>query len=283
VITELEKIGIIHLYTLGYRDEDLVSFKCFLNNPSKIAEMQELEHWKTKFDIVGGVAEGFFSKQWLAKNLFGLSDEDFVRNRREMFYDKRYEAALETAGEMEQAEATAGLDAGADDLGGGVDDLDLDAEPGGVGAVGAEPELGAPTTPDAAAAGPTAATADAPADDGALLAAPPGKREDDKGRTTTTKSHGWYEPRDTKGGDRRKSSGPRKKNMTRAASPEFGTERKTLPGMQDLRGLAKGTSVYESAGTNYKVEENKILQSQKELKTLFESLKAREDKNETET
>ena len=39
----MEKIGIIHLYTLGYRDEDLVSFTCSLNNPSKIAEMQELE------------------------------------------------------------------------------------------------------------------------------------------------------------------------------------------------------------------------------------------------
>ena len=53
VITELEKIGIIHLYTLGYRDEDLVSFRCHLNNPSKIAEMQELEHWKVKFEAAG--------------------------------------------------------------------------------------------------------------------------------------------------------------------------------------------------------------------------------------
>ena len=81
VITELEKIGIIHLYTLGYREEDLVSFRCHLNNPSKIAEMQELEHWKTKFEIVGAATEGFFSKQWLAKTLFGMSNEDFIRNR----------------------------------------------------------------------------------------------------------------------------------------------------------------------------------------------------------
>jgi len=114
VISELEKIGVIHLYTLGYRNEDLVSFKCSLNNPSKIAEMQELEHWKTKFDIAGSATEGFFSKQWLAKKLFNMSDEEFVRNRREMFYDKRYEAALETAGEAEQAEMTADLNAGVD-------------------------------------------------------------------------------------------------------------------------------------------------------------------------
>ena len=276
IITELEKIGIIHLYTLGYREEDLVSFRCHLNNPSKIAEMQELEHWKTKFDIVGSATEGFFSKQWLAKRLFSMSDEEFIRNRREMFYDKRFEAALETAGEAEQAEMTAGINAGADDaLPGDI------GEPGGLGTVGAEPELGAPTdTPSPTAAETTPA---APPEDGGLLAEPPGKREDDKGRTTTAKSHGWYEPRSLfAGGDRRKSSGPRKKNMTRAASPETGTSRKLYPGYSDLSGLTKGTSIYESGETNYKVEELKILKEQKELDALFKSLKERKKSNETE-
>ncbi len=283
IITEIEKIGIVHLYTLGYRDEDLVGFTCTLNNPSKIAEMQELEHWKTRFDIAGAATEGFFSKQWLAKTLFGMSDEEFIRNRREMFYDKRFEAALETAGEAEQAEMTAGLDAGVDDLdvGGGADL----GTPGGTGTVGAEPELGAGTDPTADLGGAAGAGGTPPAapEDGALLAAPPGKREDKKGRTTTDKSHGWYEPRGLKaGGDRRKGSGPRKKNMNRAASPETGTIRKMFPGMGELSGLAKATSIYEEQKTNYKVEEKKILKEQKELKTLFESLKARDEKNETE-
>ncbi len=276
VISELEKIGVIHLYTLGYRNEDLVSFKCSLNNPSKIAEMQELEHWKTKFDIAGSATEGFFSKQWLAKKLFNMSDEEFIRNRREMFYDKRYEAALETAGEAEQAEMTADLNAGVDaGLPGDI------GEPGGLGTVGAEPELGAPPAP-AGEAAPPAASAEAP-DDGGLLAEPPGKRDDGKGRTTTEKSHGWYEPRSLfSGGDRRKSSGPRKKNMNRAASPETGTTRKTYPGYSELSGLAKATSIYESGNTNYKVEELKILKEQKELNALFKSLKERDEKNETE-
>jgi len=277
IITELEKIGIIHLYTLGYRDEDLVSFSCYLNNPSKIAEMQELEHWKTKFDIVGSATEGFFSKQWLAKRLFGMTDDDFIRNRREMFYDKRYEAALETAGEMEQAEATAGINAGVDPLAGGGGLPGDIGTPGGTGTVGAEPELGAPTeTPPA-----ETTTAD-PEDDNALLAAPPGKRADDKGRTTTDKSHGWYEPRSLfPGGDRRKSSGPRKKNMNRAASPEASTKRKMYPGHAELSSLAKGTSVYEASDTNYKVKELEILSEQKELEALFKSLKEKEKKDET--
>ena len=73
MLAELEKIGIIHLYTLGYRGDDLLGFKLSLNNPSKIAEMQELEHWKTKFDIAGAATEGFFSRRWIAENLLGLS------------------------------------------------------------------------------------------------------------------------------------------------------------------------------------------------------------------
>jgi len=277
LISEIEKIGVIHLYTLGYRDEDLVSFRCHLNNPSKISEMQELEYWKTKFDIVGAATEGFFSKQWLAKKLFGMSDEEFIRNRREMFYDKKYEAALETAGEAEQAALTAGLNAGPDPGPGGALDL---GEPGGAGVVGPEPELGAGPDLDA---GDTAADSPGP-EEGDLLAAPPGKREDSKGRTTTDKSHGWYEPRTlTPGGDRRKTSGPRKKNLNRAATPETGTTRKMFPGYSELSGIAKGTSIYEEKETNYKAEEHKILKNQKELDALFESLKARKQKNETET
>ena len=153
-------------------------------------------------------------------------------------------------------------------------------EPGGTGTVGDEPEIAA--GPDAAADAP-AADAGGP-EDGELLAAPPGKREDSKGRTTTAKSHGWYEPRRLKpGGDRRKSSGPRKKNINRAASPETGTTRKLFPGASEMSSLAKATSIYESENTNYKVEELKILKEQSELETLFKSLKERERNNETET
>ena len=70
--------------------------------------------------------------------------------------------------------------------------------------------------------------------------------------------------------------------MNRAAAPETGTKRKLYPGFSDLTGLARGTSIYESGSTNYKVEELKILKEQKELDALFKSLKARDKNNETE-
>ena len=39
IISELEKIAVIHLYTIGYKGKDLLSFKLHLNSPSKIAEL----------------------------------------------------------------------------------------------------------------------------------------------------------------------------------------------------------------------------------------------------
>ena len=127
-----------------------------------------------------------------------------------------------------------------------------------------------------------AAAPEAPAD-GDLLAAPPAKRDDTgkrvkkeggKVKTTTEKSHGWYEPRmNSAGGDRRKSSGPRKKNMNRAASPETGTKRKNFPGASELGQLVKGTGIYELKKTSYSEEQEKeIFEQQEELKKLFEEL-----------
>ena len=117
VVTELEKIGIVHLYILGFRGEDLTSFKLSLSNPSKIAELQELEHWKTKFDTASGATEGFFSKRWIATKLFNMSEDEFVRNQREMFYDRKFEAILEATAEQASADIAAETEGGAEELG----------------------------------------------------------------------------------------------------------------------------------------------------------------------
>ena len=84
-----------------------------LNNPSRIAELQELEHWSTKFEVASGATEGYFSKRWIAKKIFSLSDEEHLQNLREMFFDKKHEAALEAAAE--------------EDAGGGVVNIELTA------------------------------------------------------------------------------------------------------------------------------------------------------------
>lgn len=265
VISELEKIGIVHLYTLGFRGDDLVSFRLKLNNPSKIAELQELEHWKQKFDIAGGATENFFSRRWIAQHIFSLSEEEFVRNQREMFHDRRYEAELNAAAEA-AGEAAAGQ------FGGDADDgLDVDApdDEGGIDfdAGGDEDEA-----PDIDIEAPD----DAPADDEPLLAAP--SKRDDRGRkmTTTKKSKSHYTPKANRGGDNRSG---RQQSYLATALPK---PKDVIPGSSDLKSLSRG--IYENKQPTYLREEKDIFDTSAKVKILISELERTEiQPNEDET
>jgi hypothetical protein len=297
VISELEKIGIIHLFVLGYRNEDLIKFKLKLNNPSKIAELQELETWKTKFEVASGATEGYFSKRWVAKKIFGLSDEEFLRNQREMFFDFKFKAAVEKAGTEQQAAAgdqDAGLAAGAGggmESGGGAPPADAGA---GIdlGALGAEPEGATGATPTPGEEKP-AGEQQGPKDD-TLLAAP-GKRDDRL--TSTPASRGkTYLPVKYRGGDKR-PSGARTRNYQSKFSKELGggSMRNVWgSGAQDLFGLSNG--IYEQYEDSYNEEiinegmsnndinitEEKIMANNDSLKKLLNSLEKKAARKETD-
>ena len=102
IISELEKIGAVHLLTLGFHSEDVVNFKLSLNNPSQIAEIQQLEQLRTKFETATNATEGLFSRRWISKNIFNMSDQEFKRNQREMFYDKKIDADLQSIAASEE-------------------------------------------------------------------------------------------------------------------------------------------------------------------------------------
>ena len=144
IIAELEKICIIHLFTLGYRNSDLLSFKLSLNNPSKIAELQELEHLRTKFDVAGSATDGYFSKQWVYRNIFKISEEEIDRIQVEQFTDAVQGAAIEEAGTVQEPGEGGDLggdlgdDLGGADLGGAEGDAEEDIDEG---PLLAEPEI----------------------------------------------------------------------------------------------------------------------------------------------
>ena len=124
VLAEIEKICIVHLFSLGYRDADLTNFKLSLNNPSKIAELQELEHVRTKFDIAGAATDGYFSRRWVYKNIFKLDDDEIERMMFEQYTDSKHTALIESAGTAIE-EGGGGGDMG--DMG-GEEDLGLGDE-----------------------------------------------------------------------------------------------------------------------------------------------------------
>jgi hypothetical protein len=77
IISELEKIAIVHLYSQGYRDESLVNFKLELTNPSTIFEKEKIEIWGNKVDVSSRMMEiKLFPKSWIYKKVFNLSIDD---------------------------------------------------------------------------------------------------------------------------------------------------------------------------------------------------------------
>jgi len=257
LISELEKIAVVHLYTIGFRGEDLVSFKLSLNNPSRLAELQQLEYMRTKFDIANAVPEGVYSKRWLSKNILGMSDEEFLRNQRESFYDKKYQQALE--GVQEQAAA--------DEMGGMGGDLGGDM--GDMGDMGGE-DLGGELGGEEGAEG---------GEESALLTAP-ARRED---RLGPAQDHISRAP------DGRRGSGPTRRHLRSLVAPEVpsgrGEKRRVghsigRVGVPDLRALV---SLEENDASIYSKDEVLLFETTGNIRKLIRQLESKEaEKDETQ-
>jgi len=222
VIAELEKMTVVHLYTLGFRDADLLSFKLTLNNPSKIAELQELEHLRTRFDIAGAATDGYFSKHWIYENIFKLDEQEIAKVVEERYGDAKIDAVIEKSAELavaeyanEPTEGEEGDLGGGDDFGGvadfGGDDLGGDA-------LGGDEEV---------------------EDDGPLLSEP-GKRDDGGYLTPGSKGKVYHPTKD----DKRSGMGPRRRSYAAQTGQQMGssTKRNIFKGAADLSRLGAGVS-----------------------------------------
>jgi len=266
LVSELEKIAVVHLYTLGFRGDDLISFKLTLNNPSRLAELQQLEYLKTKFDVANAVPEGAFSKRWIGHHILGLSDDELLRNQRESYFDRKYQQALEAVTEAGAAEA-AGGGGGLGDLGGGDMGGDMGAELGGGEAAGGE-ELGG-----GEAAGGEGA-------DSALLATP-GRREDMKENDDVRHyKKSSYKTVRKRGGDRRNKgqSGPRRREDDGSLPeiPLMRTYRSQTPGRLGMPDFKSLVGLQEQKQSIYTNSESRLMESTKEVRKLVEQLEKKE-------
>ena len=79
VCAELEKIAIVHLYTQGFEDAELINFDLELTNPSMIHQQEKLELLTQKKEIANDLIENkLFSRQWIYDNIFELNDQEKV-------------------------------------------------------------------------------------------------------------------------------------------------------------------------------------------------------------
>lgn len=135
VISELERVGQVHLMLLGFSESDALSFSLSLNNPSKIADLQELDVLKTKVDAAVSLSESYFSDRYVYENVFGMTYDQMIRLRRERIQDAKHKAELAATEEGKTLEGLNDMGGEMDgDLGGdleGLDDLDSLGDAGG--------------------------------------------------------------------------------------------------------------------------------------------------------
>lgn len=127
IINELLKIAIIHLYLKGVRGSDLINFEIRMTNPSTVAELQQIEKWRARMELVQQAGEGVFDTTFIYKNFLHLTDEAIDKIRKGQIMDKMFQSKLM------QLEANAGMGMGMDMMGGLGGGMGMGGFGGGMG------------------------------------------------------------------------------------------------------------------------------------------------------
>ena len=82
MVSELTKIALVHLYTQGYRDEQLANFTLSLTNPSIIYDQERIALMKEKMDLAAQMTEtNLFPTDYIYDHIFHLSEDQYGENR----------------------------------------------------------------------------------------------------------------------------------------------------------------------------------------------------------
>tara|TARA_Y100000004_G_scaffold174713_1_gene213668 strand:- start:36 stop:1850 length:1815 start_codon:yes stop_codon:yes gene_type:complete len=135
VTSELTKIAVVHLYSQGFTDEELVNFELSLTNPSTIYEQEKIELWSNKVNLARDVKDNtLMSGDWIYKNVFNFTDDQIkdiekgiVKDQKQKFRYSQIESEGNDPADTGEAVGT----------------------PSDLAAIGTSGEEGAPEKPDA--------------------------------------------------------------------------------------------------------------------------------------
>ena len=86
--SELTKIALVHLYSQGFTDEQLVDFSLELTTPSIIYEQEKIELFTAKTTVAQTMIDNkIFSKDWVYENIYGLSPDQYNDQKEAMLDD----------------------------------------------------------------------------------------------------------------------------------------------------------------------------------------------------
>ena len=90
VVSELTKIAVVHLYTQGFTDSDLVNFSMNLTNSSTIYEQEKIELWNNKVGVASSmISDRMMSSDWIYQNIFNMDDDQIEKVRAGIIDDRK--------------------------------------------------------------------------------------------------------------------------------------------------------------------------------------------------
>ena len=82
MVSELNKIALVHLYAQGYRDEALTNFEISMQTPSIIFEQEKIELMKSKTELAQSLLEqNILPSDWIYDNIYHLSEDQYDEYR----------------------------------------------------------------------------------------------------------------------------------------------------------------------------------------------------------
>ena len=78
VTAELTKIAIVHLYSQGFENDDLINFELLLTSPSIIYEKQKIDLLTSQMSLAKDMLDStLFSRKYIYESLFGLTKDEW--------------------------------------------------------------------------------------------------------------------------------------------------------------------------------------------------------------
>ena len=88
IVSELTKIGIVHLASQGIEDSEMVNFELSLTNSSTIYEQEKVNLWSEKVRLATDMAGlNMLSKDWVYANVFGMSKDEIENEQVKVISD----------------------------------------------------------------------------------------------------------------------------------------------------------------------------------------------------
>jgi len=96
IVSELTKIAVVHLYSQGFNDAELIDFELKLTNSSTIYEQEKIALWSEKVGLAASMqTDKLLSSDWIYKHIFNFDRDEMDKVRAGVIEDQKRQFRFE--------------------------------------------------------------------------------------------------------------------------------------------------------------------------------------------